>query len=62
MNPMKKVVFGGFCMIVGILLYWMFYSQNILNDNQFERILQLLLPLGIGILGLILGIKGLRKD
>jgi len=59
---LKKVVFGGLCIIAGILLCWMFDSQNILNDNQIERTLQFLLPLSVGIFGLKLGIQGLRKD
>lgn len=58
---MKKVVWGGFCMIASILLFWMFSTITITSSNLPELALKIL-SVGFGIYGLVVGLQGLRKD
>ena len=59
---MKKIVWGGFCLIAGILLFWMFDTVDILYGTNIPEVLMRIAAVVLGISGLVLGFQGLRKD
>ena len=59
---MKKIVWGGFCLIAGILLFWTSSSMDLYMDTNIPEIILKLLAVAFSIYGLVLGFTGLRKD
>jgi len=58
---MKKVIFGGFCLIAGVLLFCLsLMTLNNTGNTIYGHIA--MLGAALGVFGLILGIVGLRKD
>ena len=63
---MKKVVFGGFCIIAAILLFWMsdsitFITGSSTYASSIPEFILKILSVGLGVFGFTLGIKGLRE-
>jgi len=59
---MKKIVFGGLCMLTGVALLWMSLTVviyvNSANISPFVSIVSTIIVIS----GFILGIKGLREE
>jgi hypothetical protein len=61
---MKKVIFGGFCLVAGILLFCLSFFISSIDgvDRDIWIFISLFAGVPLAVLGLILGFSGLRED
>ena len=61
---MKKVIFGGFCLVAGVLLFCLSFMISDIEavDRIVWQSVGLFGGVPISILGLILGFMGLKED
>ena len=59
---MKKIIFGGFCMLTGVALLWISLTEAIvINSANISPVVSILSAIII-ITGFIVGINGLRDE
>ena len=58
---MKKVVFGGFCLLSGVVLYIVMQISLIHSSGILDIIVQLV-GVALAIFGFVMGISGLKSE
>lgn len=61
---MKKIIFGGFCLLSGILLFMLMQGLDIslLYGTNVLDILVKAIGIAMAIYGFVLGVSGLKED